>query len=369
MDEWTILRMYYFLRGVFMKRFKAGLCMAIAASLLISGCGNGVQTEETEETSEETEVVETEGGEPEVTRDTEPEESDETEETSVEQASGGYVDLSSLYGRSMINASGESFVQHVEGHPSGLESVRAASWGVFIFPECELTITGNEMVYDDLQGMDMPVPQYETVYPVTDTGSGYEFNCTICYPDIVSSEGSLSGRQYNLISEEWTDPAETNPHVTCTYEDEAGNTYIAAGLLDPTEESCLYDENGNAAFVVMENVRFFVSYENAGDLYDAFIGPALEGSVESFGVDLANCYEIRFDEDGVISCLSSDGSRGMGGSYSWFYPVSDGYGVFEGMPQLYVVQHDYEYLSMNAPDVLVLFDVPLTVTDLTQGVE
>lgn len=345
-----------------MKKLDVGLCMAVAASMLISGCANGVQTDEMSEATAETQIEETEGDETEASRESE--ETVQNEETS--EAQGDYVDLSNLYGRSMINADGEAFMQHVDNHPTGEQTVRAADWGVFIFPECEITVTGYEMVYDELQGMEMPVPEYEAYYPVTDTGSGYEFNCTICYPDIVSAEGSLSGRQYTgtPVLPAWSG-VQTNPYVSCIYEDEEGNTYTASNLLDLSEESCIYDENGNAAFVVMENVRFFVSYENAGDLYDAFIGPALEDSVESFGVDRANCYEIRFDEEGVISCLSSEGTRGMGGSYSWFYPASDEYGVFEGMPQLYVVQHDYEYLSINAPDVLVQFEVPLTVLNLT----
>lgn len=347
-----------------MKKMRAGLCMALAMSLLVSGCGKAA-SEETEGSIEETqtEVEQTEASEAEETAETA---QTSTEETS--EATGGYIDLSATYGRTMINAGGPMYMEHVVGGPNGSGSASAGEWGVFIFPECEITVTDWVAEYDALEGRDMYQPVYEYTYPVTDTGSGYEFICTVCYPDIVSSEGSLSGRNYTLVSQEDNAASGTNLHVSCTYEDEQGNTYISAGLLDATEESCIYDENGNAAYAVYENVTFYVSYEQAGDLYDAFIGPALDGTIEQFDYNLANCYKVLFDENGVITCLNSDGTRGIAGEYAWYYPAEPGlYSGFDGMAQLYVVQHDYEFLSINAPDVLVLFDVPVTFTDVTGG--
>ena len=348
-----------------MKRMRVGLCMALAMALLVSGCGKAA-SEETEGSIEETQ---TEAEQTEASQEVETEETTQTSIEETSEAAGGYIDLSATYGRTMINANGPFFMEHVTGGPNGGGSASAGEWGVFIFPECEITVTDWVSEYNALEGRDMYRPEYECSYPVTDTGSGYEFNCTVCYPEIVSSEGSLSGRQYTLINEEQIgDPATTNPHVTCTYSDEYGNTWTTSSLLDSSEESCIYDENDNAAFAVYENVTFFVSYEQAGDLYDAFIAPALNGTIEQFDYNLANAYKIRFDENGVITCLISDGWQNGVDDPRWFYPAESGlYTGFDGMGQLYVVQHDYEYLSMNAPDVIVLFDVPATFTDVTGG--
>ena len=193
-------------------------------------------------------------------------------------------------------------MQHLRDPNSnfGNETGSAGEWGVYVFPECEITVTG----YHEDVALDPAHPtivyDYEVSYPVTDTGTGYEFICSICYPDIVSSEGSLSGRIYTLIDEEWNDPDAANPRVACTYQDEFGDTYTVGNLNDPSETNCVYDTNGNPAFVIMENVRLYIPYENTGDLYDAFIGPALDGTLTQFNYELADCFKVRFDENGVM---------------------------------------------------------------------
>ena len=338
------------------------LCAVLLAVSMLAACSNGKTNNDNEEI-EDTEVIEQSETEAEELQQTEaPAETAETETQTEAAPAIEDVDLSNLYGRDMVNVNGSIFYQHVYGDPQGREFAPAGEWGVFIFPECIVTVTGYEQQYDELQGFDVSVPVYSLEYPVTDTGSGYEFICTICYPDIVSSEGSLSGRTYTLVSEDWGDGEQTNPHVTCTYADENGNTFTAGNLLSTDEESIIYDENGNAAFVVLENVRLFVSYENAGDLYDAFIAPALDGSIVQADLDLYNCYKVRFSESGVISCFDNEGSPWRGNM--WSYTYGDSVEDADALPLLYVVDHDYQYLSENAPDVeLTFINAPLTIIE------
>ena len=359
------------------------MCAALLAACMLAGCSESApqETLEDEETVETEQSGQSEQTEPSGTQEKEP--ADETEQTSepaetVAEPVSECVDLSNLYG------AGSSLVapvwrEHLGPACEGGEEHGAGdSWGVYIFPECEITITGEYEEYSPLYGMDVTKTAYTVNYPVTDTGTGYEFNCSICYPDIVSSEGSVSGREYTLISEDWNvdDPtmATVNPRCSCTYSAWDGNTYSAGNLNAPSERGFVYDADGNPAFIIMENVRVYIPYENAGDLYDRFIGPALEGTMEGRGYETAECFKVSFDADGVITVSDEVFNHDYYDYGYLIYSAREYSQTFEGHPVLYAVpSYDDCYISYGmenedpgscrAPDYEVHFEVPLTVTE------
>lgn len=320
-----------------------------------------VETEEKEETSPESEETETEATEAsseesQTEKTTEATETEATTTTEATEPEKKYFDFSNLYGRSSISSRSGS--KYYEKSGMGEGSVVAGDWGVYIFPENYTFITE----WHEQQSMIDPeetetFPDYKVSYPVIDNGIGYEFKCTICYPDIVSSEGSLSGKKYELIEAEESDPNEGNPHVRCTYLAEDGKTYRAGNLLSADEESCIYDEDGNPCFAIFENVTVLIPYDLAGDFYDKFIKPAMDGTITQFGYSIANCYKLRFDEHGIMSVMEFYKGDHMG-----YWKLNEP--RFEGMAQLYVVRDEYvsEYY---APDIEVLFDAPYSITDTT----
>ncbi|MBP5417969.1 MAG: RNA polymerase sigma factor [Clostridiales bacterium] len=236
-------------------------------------------------------------------------------------------------------------------------------WGVYIFPECEITVTGWEdnPLYGQITDNQMEkIPEYSVKYPVKDTGDGYVFKCSICFADSIGDDGtSQSGMKYTLLSEEWSDPNESNPHAFYTYEREDGKIYKIGYVLSPSG-NFPYDENHNVAMAVMTNVYVYVSYEDAGDLYDAFIGPALDGTINQKQYNLPNCYKVKPGRDGLIV---------DGGPYSDFrrnYPA-EGHWIDkkDHIPELYVVQNEYVSDPFDHT-VEVFFDVPVTLIDKTK---
>ena len=361
------------------------ILVAVITAGLLSSCGSSVVNEETynsSETEEKTEETQASLSDSEETQ-TVPEVS-ETEETQEFESASEYVDLTNLYGfgepLSPIWAEhwGPACESVVSG---GSASGSADSFGVYIFPECEITITGTYEEYSPLEGIDITRTSYSVDYPVTDTGTGYEFNCSICYPDVVSSDGALSGREYTLVNEDWngTDAPDSgvNPRVSCTYQAWDGNTYSAGMLNGPSQASYVYDSNGNPAFIVMENVRVYIPYENAGDLYDAFIAPALNGAMELRGYGAPECFKVRFDADGVIACFNEVFNHNNYDYDHLIYFVRDDAQNFDGEPVLYAVPSDDDCyiswgmrsdpISNRAPDYEVLFDVPVTVIGESEG--
>ncbi len=363
------------------------MCAALLAACMLAGCSESAprQTREDEETVETEQSGQSEQTEPSGTQEKEP--ADETEQTSepaetVAEPVSECVDLSNLYG-ARLRLPDPVWHEHLCDSCAmyGMTIEAADSWGVYIFPECEITITGEYEEYSPLYERNVTKTAYTVNYPVMDTGTGYEFNCSICYPDIVSSEGSLSGREYTLISEDWNvddpaNPGNVNPRCSCTYSAWDGNTYSVGMLNDPSQNSFVYDANGNPAFIIMENVRVYIPYENAGDLYDRFIGPALAGTMEGRGYGAAECFKVSFDADGVITVSDEVYNhiyydRG----YLIYYSCDNAHIRFtEGHPALYAVpSYDDCYISFGMenedpisngpPDFEVLFEVPLTVTE------
>ena len=236
-------------------------------------------------------------------------------------------------------------------------------WGVYIFPECEITVTGWEdnPLYGQITDNQMEkIPEYSVKYPVKDTGDGYVFKCSICFADSIGDDGtSHSGMKYTLLSEEWSDPNESNPHAFYTYEREDGKIYKIGYVLSQSG-NFPYDENHNVAMAVMTNIYVYISYEDAGDLYDAFIGPALDGTINQKQYNLPNCYKVKSGRDGLIV---------DGGPYSDFrrnYPAEGHWIEKEDyIPELYVVQDEYVSDPFDHT-VEVFFDVPVTLIDETK---
>ncbi len=364
------------------------MCAALLAACMLAGCSESAprQTREDEETVETEQSGQSEQTEPSGTQEKEP--ADETEQTSEPEETAAEpvsecVDLSNLYGaRLRLCLSEPVWHEHLCDFCDsctmyGMTIGAADSWGVYIFPECEITITGEYEEYSPLYERNVTKTAYTVNYPVMDTGTGYEFNCSICYPDVVSSEGSLSGREYTLISEDWNvddpaNPGNVNPRCSCTYRAWDGNTYSVGMLNDPSQNSFVYDANGNPAFIIMENVRINIPYENAGELYDRFIGPALAGTMEGRGYGAAECFKVSFDDDGVIT-VSDEAYNDRG--YLIYYSCDNAHIQFtEGHPALYAVPSDdvcyisfgmenEDPISNGPPDFEVLFEVPLTVTE------
>jgi hypothetical protein len=236
-------------------------------------------------------------------------------------------------------------------------------WGVYIFPECEITVTGWEdnPLYGQITDDQMEkIPEYSVKYPVKDTGDGYVFKCSICFADSIGDDGtSMSGMKYTLLSEEWSDPDESNPHAYYTYEREDGKIFKIGYVLSPSG-NFPYDENHNVAMAVMTNIYVYISYEDVGNLYDAFIGPALDGTIKQKQYNLPHCYKVKPGRDGLIV---------DDGPYSQFfedYPA-DGHWIDKKdyIPELYVVQDEYVSDSF-AHSVEVFFDVPVTLIDQTE---
>ena len=236
-------------------------------------------------------------------------------------------------------------------------------WGVYIFPECEITVTGwkDNPLYGQITDNQMEkIPEYSVKYPVKDTGDGYVFKCSICFADSIGDDGtSQSGMKYTLLSEEWSDPNESNPHAFYTYEREDGKIYKIGYVLSQSG-NFPYDENHNVAMAVMTNIYVYISYEDAGDLYDAFIGPALDGTINQKQYNLPNCYKVKPGRDGLIV---------DGGPYSDFrrnYPAEGHWIEKEDyIPELYVVQDEYVSDPFDHT-VEVFFDVPATLIDETK---
>ena len=368
-----------------MKKASMRMCAALLAACMLAGCSESAprQTREDEETVETEQSGQSEQTEPSGTQEKEP--ADETEQTSepaetVAEPVSECVDLSNLYG-ARLRLPDPVWHEHLCDSCAmyGMTIEAADSWGVYIFPECEITITGEYEEYSPLYERNVTKTAYTVNYPVMDTGTGYEFNCSICYPDIVSSEGSVSGREYTLISEDWNvddpaNPGNVNPRCSCTYSAWDGNTYSVGMLNDPSQNSFVYDANGNPAFIIMENVRVYIPYENAGDLYDRFIGPALEGTMEGRGYETAECFKVSFDADGVITVSDEVFNHDYYDYGYLIYSAREYSQTFEGHPVLYAVpSYDDCYISYGmenvdpgscrAPDYEVHFEVPLTVTE------
>ena len=364
------------------KSFLKILAPLVAAGV-VSSCGSTKVNDETKLPSEteKTEAV-IEYSEQETTEHTQ--EIIETQQSQALESVSEYADLSNLYGA--VEPLSSVWTEHLgpvcaSVNAGGAATSGADSFGVYIFPECEITITGTYDEYSALEGRDITRTSYSVDYPVTDTGTGYEFTCSICYPDVVSVDGSLSGREYTLIEEDWngTDAPDSmfNPRVSCTYQAWDGNTYSAGMLNSPSEASYVYDSNGNPAFIVMENVRLYIPYENAGDLYEAFIEPALSGTMELRGYGAPECFKVRFDAEGVITCSNEVFSHN---SYDYDYLIyfmRDDAQNFEGHPALYAVPFDDDSyiswgmqsdpISNRPPDYEVLFEVPVNVNDESEG--